>query len=391
MKKILLMHQTVATYDAIGNDIRYMTKLLQAEAPVFVYCNFQKAEGYSYVNREEAFVMLSDPENLVIYHHSGYWEEGEQLLRAAAGLPEAAEQGAAWSGAQAASKPMARLIFRYHNVTPPEFFEDYSAFYYKNCRKGRRQTEVFAESFPEAWWLCDSHYNAAELPQVPEQRKLVVHPFHNLELWERVKPDETLLKALKSRKEIKVLFTGRVVPNKGHFGLLAMLEEFRENYGDRMVLYLIGKFDGSVSFYTEELKRRILAAGLEKRVFFIGEVTDETLLSYYLGCDYYVSFSEHEGFGVPLVEAQKLGLPVIAKDAAAVGEVLGEHQLTLGETIGHYSAAVAYLEAHPEVKEELIRQGRMNCESRFDNQKAGEKLLNWIRSTVASDGFAAKA
>lgn len=147
-----------------------------------------------------------------------------------------------------------------------------------------------------------------------------------------------------------------------------------------MVLYIIGKFDGSVSFYTEEVKRKILAAGLERRVCFIGEVTDETLLAYYKGCDYYVSFSGHEGFGVPFIEAQYLELPVIARAAGAAGEVLGEGALLFGEEVSHYSAAIACLEEHPEFRQELIRTGRENCISRYDNERAGKELLDWLEA-----------
>lgn len=369
--KILLMHQTVAAHDAIGNDIAYMAGLFNggwanlygAPAEVAVYCEFQKKEGYSYVNRNQALEILKDPENMVIYHHSGYWEDGERLLC------EAQKGGAA-----------AHLIIRYHNVTPPEFFADYSAFYFQNCSKGRKQTERLQELFPESWWLCDSDYNGAELIKVTESRKKQIHPFHNLTAWEQIHPDSDTLAMLQREEAVKVLFTGRVVPNKGHLQLIEMLEDFRENYGDRMVLYIIGKFDGSVSFYTEEVKRKILAAGLEKRVRFIGEVTDETLLAYYKGCDYYVSFSGHEGFGVPLIEAQYLGLPVIAKAAGAVGEVLGEGALLFEGEVGHYSAAIAYLEEHPELRQELILAGRENCVSRYNNEAAGKELLDWLEA-----------
>lgn len=373
--KLLLMHQTVAAHDAIGNDIAYMAGLFcrpetdtqRPWAEVALYCEFRKREGYHYVNREEALEILQDPENLAIYHHSGYWEDGEKLLREA----------------QEGQRVPARLVFRYHNVTPPEFFADYSAFYYQNCARGRKQTERLQEAFPEARWLCDSDYNASELTKVPESRKKRLHPFHNLTAWERVLPDRRTLEELEKETAVKVLFTGRIVPNKGHLALLAMLEDFRENYGDRMVLYIIGKTDGSVSFYTEEIRRRMFAAGLEKRVRFVGEVTDETLLAYYKGCDYYVSFSDHEGFGVPFLEAQYLGLPVIAKAAGAAGEVLGDGALLLEQEISCYSAAIAYFEAHPQTRRELIRAGRENCVSRYDNEAAGKELLDWLKAGEA--------
>lgn len=355
--KILLMHQTITKYDAIGNDLAFMNRLFQKEYECFVYCEFLKTEGFLNLSRQEAEEFLAVPDNLVIYHHSGFWAEGEELLEIA----------------------KCRLMIRYHNVTPPEFFEGYSPFYYEQCKKGRKQTHTLLEGHPEAFWLCDSHYNRTDILDVSDERTAIIHPFHNLGMWESVKADEKVLEQLQAEKGVKVLFTGRVVPNKGHLDLIAMADNYRENYGEALHLYIVGKFDDSVKPYTKEVMYQVKARDLASYVHFIGEVTDETLMAYYQGCDYYVSFSNHEGFGVPFIEAQKLRLPLIVKDKGAAGEVLGENQLTFGDDVNLYSAAIAYLEEHPQVKEELIQAGYENCVSRFNNEKAGEKLLELIR------------
>ena len=57
--------------------------------------------------------------------------------------------------------------------------------------------------------------------------------------------------------------------------------------------------------------------------------TEEEKRQHFLSSDVYVSLSEHEGFGVPLVEAMHYGLPVVAYEAAAVKETLDGKGLLL--------------------------------------------------------------
>ena len=52
-------------------------------------------------------------------------------------------------------------------------------------------------------------------------------------------------------------------------------------------------------------------------------VSNGALGAYYRNCDAFICLSEHEGFGVPVLEALWNDLPVVAYDAGAVGEVLG--------------------------------------------------------------------
>ena len=58
-------------------------------------------------------------------------------------------------------------------------------------------------------------------------------------------------------------------------------------------------------------------------MWFTGPVPDVELAAYYRNAHAYVSLSEHEGFGVPLIEAMAMDVPVLAYGAAAVPETLG--------------------------------------------------------------------
>jgi glycosyltransferase involved in cell wall biosynthesis len=76
-----------------------------------------------------------------------------------------------------------------------------------------------------------------------------------------------------------------------------------------------------VEGYSAALRAMIRELRLE-RVVLAGHVEHDELLGYYSVADIFLSLSEHEGFGVPLVEAMELGVPVIAYDAGAVAETL---------------------------------------------------------------------
>ena len=59
-------------------------------------------------------------------------------------------------------------------------------------------------------------------------------------------------------------------------------------------------------------------------VILTGQVSDEQLAAIYSGAHALVLSSEDEGFGLPAVEALACGTPVVACDAPALREVLGE-------------------------------------------------------------------
>ena len=56
---------------------------------------------------------------------------------------------------------------------------------------------------------------------------------------------------------------------------------------------------------------------------FLGHVAHDELVACYQAARVFVSMSEHEGFGVPLVESMLMRVPVLAYAAAAVPHTLG--------------------------------------------------------------------
>src|ERR671937_2529675 len=74
--------------------------------------------------------------------------------------------------------------------------------------------------------------------------------------------------------------------------------------------------------YLAQLRDQIATLGLADAVTFAGSVTIEQLVAYYRGATAFLTLSEHEGFCVPLLEAMRSDLPVVANAAGAVPETL---------------------------------------------------------------------
>ena len=357
---IVIMHQTVARHDAIGNDIEAMFQLLQEKNDCFVYAENRFNTVVEYVDEKQLEEIIRRPDSIVIYHHSVYWQRGYKILKRVKG----------------------KVIFRYHNITPASFFEGYNDFHMKQCFEGREQTAQFIREFPNSFWIVDSQYNTEDLEGVKPERMGVCPPFHKIQKWMTSVPDEKILHELIETATINLLFVGRIAPNKGHLFLLDVLRAFRTNYKEKIKLRLIGKFDDGLTQYNNLLLNYIRQYRLEDAVEFVGEISDETLLAYYLGSDLLVCGSEHEGFCVPIIEAQFTGLPVLALKECAVPETAGEEQLLLEKRPGQFAAAIHVLSEKDEYRDYLVEKGFDNVNRRFLVEHISEEFLRTFEKGV---------
>src|SRR5207237_1806891 len=115
-------------------------------------------------------------------------------------------------------------------------------------------------------------------------------------------------------------------------------------------------------------------------VHFAGTVDDGSLLAYYRAATAFVSLSEHEGFGVPLLEAMRFRLPVVAYNAAAIGETVGAAGILLQERdLPEPAEAAAMVGERTELREALVARGEKRVLD-FAPEKVAERTRQvlWI-------------
>jgi glycosyltransferase involved in cell wall biosynthesis len=105
-----------------------------------------------------------------------------------------------------------------------------------------------------------------------------------------------------------VLFVGRIIPNKKIEDLIRVFRVLPADLRSEQPLLLVGDHWGYEPYllFLQAMARELGA----QEVLFTGQAEDDELRAYYSVGTVYVSMSEHEGFGVPLLEAMAFGMPV---------------------------------------------------------------------------------
>ena len=139
-------------------------------------------------------------------------------------------------------------------------------------------------------------------------------------------------------------------PRKGQQQILEAVEQLWAQKGD-VNLVLVGQ----QGWKTEELAERIRThPELGRRLFWLQGISDEYLEKIYSACSCLIAASLNEGFGLPLIEAARHGLPIVARDIAVFREVAAENAYYFtGETPPDLASALQKwlalftLEKHP--------------------------------------------
>lgn len=151
-----------------------------------------------------------------------------------------------------------------------------------------------------------------------------------------------------------VLFVGTLEPRKN---LGALLDAWERLVGAGSPLPRL-RVVGSVRPGGEEWVKRLTEAPLARHVDYVGYVAAGDRRALYEGARLLVLPSFHEGFGLPVLEAMAMGVPVITSDRGALPEVAGDAGVIVGaEDAAGLASAIAAVLSDRRRAEEMGRRG----------------------------------
>lgn len=248
----------------------------------------------------------------------------------------------------------ARKVLVYHNITPASFFAPEHPVHALSLQ-GREMLARWQAQDTFVACIGVSDYNSAEL------RALGFERVHTLPLLVDVQQclDAPWERELAARHEDRftILFVGRIAPNKCQHDLLEMMAALLPRMERQTELVLVG--GTSDAKYENQLHAAIERLGLTGYVHLMGKVDAAELFAWYRAADVFVCLSEHEGFGMPLLEAMLFDVPVIAWDSSNVAATLGSGGLVCRDkSPARLAALIAVLAREPGLRRHMVEGQR---------------------------------
>ena len=147
---------------------------------------------------------------------------------------------------------------------------------------------------------------------------------------------------------------------------------------DDVALVIVGRHTP----YADEVMQYVKENGLGGRVVMLHGVPDDDLPALYRMADAFVYPSRYEGFGIPIIEAIRLGLPVVACTGSCLEEAGGPDSLYVGpdddEAMAH---AVSQVLFGAKGRERRIELSQAYVE-RFENTGAAQHFADLYRDIL---------
>lgn len=168
-----------------------------------------------------------------------------------------------------------------------------------------------------------------------------------------------------------VVTVGTLEPRKNHRRLLEAFASLPREVRSRFQLVVIG----AVGWKVPPLRDTVQELGLEGQVVWTDYLPDRDMEQVVAGATVFAYPSLYEGFGIPVLEAMRLGVPVLTSNVSSMPEVAGDAAVLVDP---HKRESIAdgllRLLTDPELRVTLIARGRIRVRA-FSFRRMAEQYL----------------
>lgn len=336
--------------DAISDEMLEIQSVLREQGfKSEIFVRMFDPRSAAYVKDYREYKKWSSPDNVVIFHFSIGSPVSKLFLR----VPD-------------------RKMMIYHNITPHEFFVDSHRVLARECYKGRIEIKLFVDKVDLA--VGDSEFNRQELERLGYKATGILPILMNFAKFDG-RPDPITSKLFDDGKT-NVLYVGRMIPNKKFDDVIRIFYFYQRYFNPDSRLILAGDYRGLERHFAslQELTAKLKVMN----VHFSGHITFPELLAFYKAADVYVSMSEHEGFGVPILEAFYNRIPVIGFAAGAVAETMNGGGITLVRKDFLRTAALIDRIQRDDALRSRIVDGQLLALDKFSRANVSRVLLDLV-------------
>lgn len=167
------------------------------------------------------------------------------------------------------------------------------------------------------------------------------------------------------------IMVGNISPNKNAGSIVEALGLLAQN-GVQVPILHVGRDEAGV---IAAAQARI---GVPLDIVSVAGIDDAALHSAFRHAAFFINASFHEGFCLPLVEAQEVGTPVIASNRSALPEVAGDGALLINPSDpADIARAIQSVWTDADMALDLSRRGKANV-TRFSWDKAASEIAALI-------------
>ncbi|MDC0236208.1 glycosyltransferase [Candidatus Pelagibacter sp.] len=131
----------------------------------------------------------------------------------------------------------------------------------------------------------------------------------------------------KKKKKIKLIYVSPIFHYKNHKTVARSFSKLKKKY-DNLEIKFVGNYDHNLELYNEIINNKSIT-----KKNFTGEVSHKKVINLLNNSDIFIFASSSETFGISLVEAMALGMPIVCSNKSSLPEILEDGGLYFNPNI----------------------------------------------------------